>query len=106
MNPEVCKSSLMWIQWKFFQKVVETYILAHFHPIFTYFRAQNGPKNRVSEGHILHTSKSNSNEYVKQDWCESSGNFWQISYKPEFSPVWGPKMARKLGPLGPNFYTP
>ena len=33
------------------------------------------PKNWTSEAHILQTSESSYNEHVKQNWCETSGNF-------------------------------
>ena len=93
------KSSFMWIQWKFFQKIVETYILTHFHPILS-----GSPKYRASETHILNTFKSNSNEHVKQNLCEFGGNFWQNSQKP-FYVFGGPKWPDNLGLWG-HFYTP
>ena len=33
------------------------------------------PPNQASEAQILRTSKSSSHMLVKQDWCETSGNF-------------------------------
>ena len=40
--------------------------------IFTYFGAQNGLEIGPQ---IVHISESNSNEHIKQDRCESRGNF-------------------------------
>ena len=40
------------------------------------------------EGHIVHISESSSNEHIKQDWCESRWNYFNIKY------------------LEPIFYTP
>ena len=33
-----------------------------------------GPK-KAFEAHIVHISESSFNEHIKQDWCESRGNF-------------------------------
>ena len=54
------------------------------HSSFDLFGNPKLPENRASETHILRTSKSNSNEHVKQDWCESSGSVWQNGQKPKF----------------------
>ena len=59
------------------------------------------PENWASEGHILHTSKSNCNENMKQYWCETSETFCESDQRSEFWPTLGPKMAQKFGPLEP-----
>ena len=59
---------LMWHQWKTFEKMTK---VQNFYSLW-------GPKwakNWVIEAHILHISESSSIEHIKQDWCESRGNF-------------------------------
>ena len=73
---QVCKSSFVWIKWKFFQKIFGNLHCYPFSPNFDLFGRPKWPKNRASEAHILHISKINPNKHVKQDWCEFSGNFF------------------------------
>ena len=66
-----------------------------------------GPKlpwNWTVEADIQHTYKSSSNWYLKQDWCETSGNFLENYQRQEFWPILGPKVAQKSDLWGP--YSP
>ena len=54
------------------------------------------PTNWASEAHILHTSKSTWNEYVKQYCCETSEFF--LRKWPNTRNFLGPKMTQKSGP--------
>ena len=47
------------------------------------------PANWVSGANIQHISQSRQNSHVNQDWCETSGKFWQ-NYR-NFYLFWGPK---------------
>ena len=57
-----CEAILMWRQWKPFEKAtkVQNFYLLGF---------QNGPKIAPLK------PESTSNEHIKQEWCESRGNF-------------------------------
>ena len=33
------------------------------------------PKDRAFDAHIVYIFESSSNEHIKQEWCESRGNF-------------------------------
>ena len=96
-KPQQAYSSFIWIQFKFFHKIVKTLHFDPFSPNFDLFGSLKGP----SEAHILHICKRTSNEHVRQDWYESNGIFWQSSHKPEFLPIWEPQITQKFGPLGP-----
>ena len=52
---------------------------------FYLFWGPKSPQNWASDAHIVHTSKSTCNEYMRQHWCD----FWLI---------WRPKMAPNFGP--------
>ena len=55
----------MWNQWNvFFKKMTEE---RNFHQ----FRGAKWPDNQTHKTHIQYTSKSSSNDYVNQDWCEA-----------------------------------
>ena len=57
--------------------------------------------------HILHTSKSSSNELDKNVSCESSGNFLQNRRKDDFWPslaILRVEKTPKYDPWGPIFY--
>ena len=90
-----CGTILMWNHWKHFEKVTK---VQNFCLLW-------GPKCPKDEVHI-HISESSSNEHIKQDWCESRGNFSTKSQKPEFWLFWRPKMALKVWLLELIFYTP
>ena len=58
--------------------------------VFTYFGAQRGPKNWISEAQILPTFKSAFTEHVQQYWCETSENFFEnITKDLNFCLFWG-----------------
>ena len=38
---------------------------------FDLFGGTKWPENQVQEAHVQYTSKSSSNAYVNQDWCET-----------------------------------
>ena len=41
---------------------------------FDMFGGPKWPENQVYEAHIWYISKSSSNDYVNQDWCETVQN--------------------------------
>ena len=69
--------------------------------ILTHFRVQSGPKMCAVGAHIVHIFESSSNEHIKQDWCESRGNFitkysktWNLTHlkapnRPQNLGLWG-----------------
>ena len=56
-----CETVPMWNHLKLFEKMTKDH---NFRPIW-------GPKIWALEAHIVHISRSSSNEHIKQDWCES-----------------------------------
>ena len=65
----------MWIQLKFFQKIVKNLHFDPLSPNFDIFGSLKWPKNKATEAYILHTFKRNSKKHVRQDCYESSGKF-------------------------------
>ena len=68
-----------------------------------------GPKlswNWTVGADIQHTYESSSNWYVKQDWCETSGNFFRKLPKTGFFTYFGAQSGPKIRPLRPIFSTP
>ena len=63
-----CEAILMWKEWKLFEKVTK-------HQHFYLLWGPKWPRNWAFDAHIEHISESSSNEHIKQDWCESRGNF-------------------------------
>ena len=102
----------MWIQWDFIStKLLKTYIFNPFCPIFTHLEAQMGP----NLGHwiwatgapILRTSKYSFNEHIKQDQCDSSGNFLKKIVENMDFDFFGDQNDQEIWPYGAfYFYTP
>ena len=63
----ISKPRLMWKVWKFF---LENDWRPEFWPIWAH-------KMTRKSTNIQHTSKSSSNDYVNQDWCEKMGTSWE-----------------------------
>ena len=59
---------MMWNKWKIFEKMTEDLN-------YDKFWGPKWPENWASEANIQHTSKSNANWHVNQDWYETSGEF-------------------------------
>ena len=101
---------------KYLRKWLKTWLMFYFGPKmtqklglwgqYTYFGAQNWPKNWTSEAHILHTSENTCNERVKQYWCETSENFLGKWPKTWILTYFGTHNGPKIGSLRHIFHTP
>ena len=88
----------MWNKWKIFEKMTKD--LNH-----VLFWGPKWPRNWASEADSQHTSKSTSNWYVNQDWCEISGQFMRKWSKTGIFTYFGAQGSPKIGLLGPIFIT-
>ena len=57
-------------QWKLFEKVTK-------HQNFDLLWGPEWPRNWTFGAHIVHISESSPNGHIKQDWSESTGNFFR-----------------------------
>ena len=69
--------------------------------ILIYFGVQNGPKIAPLRPILNISLKSSSNEHIKQDCCESRGNFLTKVENCNFDPKW----PKNLGLWGLSLYT-
>ena len=81
-------------QWKMFENITKD-------RNYDLFWDPKWPKNWASEAHILHISKSTSNEHVKQYWYETSENFQRKWPKTEILTYFGAPKDPKIEPLWP-----
>ena len=44
---------------------------------FYLVRGTKWPENQAHDAHIQYTSKSSSNDYANQDWCEKVETSWE-----------------------------
>ena len=79
---------MMWNHWKIFDKMTEDLNC-------DLFVGPKWPGNWASGANIQHTSKSSSNWHVHQDWCETSGQFFEKMIKDRnFDLFGGPKWPK------------
>ena len=73
---------------KYWKKLLKTWTMI-------YLGSQNDPENWASEANIQHASKSSSNWHVHEDWCETSGKFFEKMTKDRnFYLFWSPKWSQ------------
>ena len=60
-------------------------------------------ENQIHEAHISYISKSSSNDYVNQNWCETAETYCENDENSYFWPIWWPKNGPIVRPWGPYF---
>ena len=85
-----CEAIRMWKQWKLVEKVIK-------YQNCDLCWGSKCPSNWAFETHIAHISESSSTEHIKQDWCESRGNFFHKIFENEnFGSFGDPKWPKNL----------
>ena len=94
-----CEAKPMWSQWKLFQKVSKV-------QNFGLLWGPRWPKNCAFKAHNVYVSVISYNEHIKQEWCESRGN-----YLTKYSKTWilthlKARNGPKVWAYGSIFYKP